>query len=58
MCTGDLIFDLFAVHFGEGEVAEDASEILSIDIAGVVGVVEGEGIFDLIFLNGVGSTMS
>ena len=30
-----LVFDLFAIHFSIGEVAEDASEILPVDEAGV-----------------------
>jgi hypothetical protein len=54
----DFIFDFFAVHFGEGKIAEDASEILSIDVSRVAAVVEGEGIFDLIFLNRTTDTIS
>ena len=56
--AGDLVFDLFAVHFGEGEVAEDGPEVLSVDVAGVGGVVEGEGVFDLVFLSGRIGTIS
>ena len=58
VCTGDFVFDFFAVHFGVGEVAEDAPEVLSIDVARVVGVVEGEGVLDLVFLNEKGVTIS
>lgn len=47
---GDLVLDLLAVHLGVGEVAEDAAEVLPADVAGVGGVVEGEGVFDLVFL--------
>lgn len=50
MDIGDLVLDLLAVHLGVGEVAEDAAEVLPADVAGVGGVVEGEGVFDLVFL--------
>ena len=51
MDVADLVLDLLAIHFCEGKVAQNTPQILSIDIATVIGVVECEGIFDLIFLN-------
>ena len=56
--TSYLVFDLFSIHLGEGKVPEDASEILTIDVSWVVGVIECEGIFDLVFLNEIRGTMS
>ena len=56
--AGDLVFDFFAVHFGEGEVAEDGPEVLAVDVAGVGGVVEGEGVLYLVFLSGPICTIS
>lgn len=50
MDVGDLVFYLLAVHLGVGEVAEDAAQVLPADVASVCGVVEGEGVFDLVFL--------
>lgn len=58
MDVGDLVLDLLAVHLGVGEIAEDAAEVLPADVAGVGGVVEGEGVFDLVFLGKWGGTMS
>ena len=58
MSCSDLIFDFFAVHFGEAEVAENAPQIFSIDIAGLFGVVEVEGVFDLVFLHETTNTIS
>ena len=48
--VGDLVLDLLAVHLGVGEVAQDAAQVLPADVAGVRGVVEGEGVLDLVFL--------
>ena len=56
--AGDLVFDFFAVHFGEGKVAEDGPEVLAVDVAGVGGVVEGEGVLYLVFLSGPICTIS
>ena len=56
--AGDLVFNFLAVHFGEGEIAEDGPEVLSVDVAGVGGIVEGEGVLDLVFLSGGMGTIS
>jgi len=58
MGAGNFILDLFAIHFSVGKVAEDASEILAIDVSSVGGVVESEGIFDLVLLNREQNTIS
>lgn len=55
---GDFVLDLLAVHLGVGEVAQNAPEVLSVDVAGVVGVVEGEGVLDFVFLGEGWGTMS
>ena len=54
----NFIFDLFAIHFCVCEVPQNASQILSIDVARVAGVVEGEGILDLVLLNREQGTIS
>jgi hypothetical protein len=58
VCAGDLVLDFFAVHFGVCEIAENASEVLTVDVAGVGSIVEGERIFDFILLHNLGGTMS
>lgn len=47
----DLILDFFAIHFGEPEVPENASQLFAIDIAGVIGVVKLECVLDFVVLH-------
>jgi hypothetical protein len=58
MGRADFVFDLLAVHFGVGEVSQNAAQVLPGDIARVAGIVEGEGILYLVFLSGEDGTMS
>ena len=54
----DLILNLLAIHLGEGEVAEDAPEVLAVDGACVPWVVEGKGVLDLVLLDEMIGTIS
>ncbi len=56
--TGNLILDFLSVHFSVSEIAQNASEILPKYVSRIGGVVEGKGVFDLIFLNESVITMS
>ena len=56
--VADLVFDLLAVHFGVGEVPQDASEVLPAEVAAVAAVVEGKGVLDFVLLGRTGLTMS
>lgn len=58
MRRADLVLDFLAVHLGVCEISEDAAQVLPGDVAGVSGVIECEGVFDLVFLSGWGGTMS
>ena len=58
MSSSDLILNFLAIHFSVGKVAENASEILSIDISTIIRIIEGEGILDFIFLNRLINTIS
>ena len=55
---GYFVLDLLPVHLGVGEVAENAPEVLAVDVARVAGVVEGEGVLDFVLLNRARTTMS
>lgn len=58
MDTADLVFDLLPVHLGVCEVAQDASQVLTIDIPRVAAIVERERVLDLVLLNKSSDTMS
>lgn len=56
--AGDFILDLLSIHFGVCEVAENASEILTIDVSCVAWVIERKGILDFVLLDKRWGTMS
>jgi hypothetical protein len=56
--TRNFILDFLSVHLGVCEIAQNASEILTKYVARIGGVIEGKGVFDLIFLNESLITMS
>jgi len=58
MSPSDLILNFLAIHFSVGKVAENAPEILSIDISTIMRIIEGEGILDFIFLDSLIDTIS
>ena len=58
MSPADLVLDFLAIHLGVGKVAEDAPEVLAVNVASVIRVIEGEGILDLIFLHRANDTIS
>ena len=51
MSTRNFIFDFLSIHLSVCEIAQYAPQILTKYVSCIGGVIEGEGIFDLIFLN-------
>ena len=51
MKSHNLILNLFAIHFGIAEIAQDRAELLSRDLATLFGIIEFESIFYLVFLD-------